>query len=174
MTLFDSQNRRDIYALELSGARKAVPFVQTPSDENVAEFSPDGRWVVYSSSETGRYEIYVKPFPSGGGRWQISADGGGEARWASSGKEIIFKLTSRFFSVPVETGATFRAGAPRLLFETGRPTFNATSGSSFTLSRDGKRILLAFPVKQEAARGDVVVVTNWAEEVLRATGQKPR
>ena len=173
LTVFDPQNQRDIYVMPLAGQRQAVPFIKTPTDEHVGIFSPDGRWMLYSSSETGRYEMYVKQFPSGGGRWQISSEGGGEGRWSSDGKQIIFSLGGRFFGVTVEVGSTLRAGSPRFLFDTGRSPFNAISGSSFSLSRDGKRILQAIPLSQEAARTDLVVATNWAAEVRRATAQQP-
>jgi serine/threonine-protein kinase len=165
----DPKSQSDIYVLPLTGDRKPQPFVTGPFDESGATFSPDGRWVAYSANETGRYEIYVKPFPSGNGRWQVSTDGGGEARWSPTGKEIIYKFESRYTVVPVETSGTFRPGTPRLYLDSGRAPFNASSGSSFCLSRDGKRILTPYQQRPEAARLDLVVAVNWAEEVRRAT-----
>jgi serine/threonine-protein kinase len=165
----DPKSQSDIYVLPLTGDRKPQPFVTGPFDESGATFSPDGRWVAYSANETGRYEIYVKPFPSGNGRWQVSTDGGGEARWSPTGKEIIYKFESRYTLVPVESSGTFRPGTPRLYLDSGRAPFNASSGSSFCLSRDGKRILTPYQQRPESARLDLVVAVNWAAEVHRAT-----
>jgi Tol biopolymer transport system component len=169
LMVVDPKSQSDIYVLPLTGDRKPQPFVAGPFDESGATFSPDGRWVAYSANETGRYEIYVKPFPSGNGRWQVSTDGGGEARWSPAGKEIIYKFESRYTVLPVETAGTFRPGTPRLYLDSGRAPFNAASGSSFCLSRDGKRILTPYQQRPESARLDLVVAVNWAEEVRRAT-----
>jgi len=169
LMVVDPKSQSDIYVLPLAGDRKPQPYVNGAFDETIATFSPDGRWVAYSANETGRYEVYVKPFPSGSGRWQVSTDGGGEARWSPTGKEIIYKFESRYTVVPVETSGTFRQGTPRPYLDSGRAPFNASSGSSFCLSRDGKRILTPYQQRPESARLDLVVAVNWAEEVRRAT-----
>ena len=161
-------NAFDVYMLSLTGDHKLQPFVSGPFDESGASFSPDGRWVAYRSNESGRYEIYVKPFPEGKGRWQVSSDGGGEARW--SAHELIYRRESQYMSVPVQTAATFQAGAPQLFLNQSQPRITAASGSTFSASRDGKRILVAIPPETESIGLQLEVDTNWTEEVLRASG----
>src|SRR5262249_22010221 len=90
-----SDTGSDIYVLPLRGAREAVPFLRTRFEEQSARFSPDGRWVAYQSTESGRFEIFVRPFPGPGPKYQISADGGTMARWARNGREIFFRKGDR-------------------------------------------------------------------------------
>jgi Tol biopolymer transport system component len=71
---------RDLWVLPMNGDRKPFPLVQTQFDDRIGQFSPDGRWVAYSSNESGRYEVYVIPFPQPSGKWQVSSAGGGDAR----------------------------------------------------------------------------------------------
>ena len=98
------------------------PFVRTPADENFARFSPDGRWVVYSSNQSGRYEVYVRPFPAsdpGPGGMLISTGGGIEPTWPSGGKEIFYVgADNMLMAVDVKAGVTLEAGVPRPLFRT--------------------------------------------------------
>jgi Tol biopolymer transport system component len=80
------------YAAELGAqGRKAKPFLRTPSNEASPRFSHDGRWLVYISVESGRYEVYVQPHPSPGGKWQISTEGGTEPVWNPSGRELFYR-----------------------------------------------------------------------------------
>src|ERR1019366_6551897 len=75
-----SQNNGDLMVLPLSGDRKPFPFLSTPFNETQGVFSPDGKWVAYQSNESGRSEVYVRPFPGPGGQWQVSTGGGGAPR----------------------------------------------------------------------------------------------
>jgi Tol biopolymer transport system component len=72
----DPKTGSDVWVLPLAGDRKPIPFLQSPIAESWPQISPDGKWIAYSSNETGRYEIYARPFPSGEGKWQISTSGG--------------------------------------------------------------------------------------------------
>ncbi|MGH9579365.1 MAG: protein kinase domain-containing protein, partial [Terriglobales bacterium] len=170
----DVQIVSDVFLLPLSGDRKPQPFVTGPYAEFLASFSPDGRWIAYQSNETGRFEIYVKPFPSGSGRWQASTQGGEEAHWSPNGKELFYRVGTRYMVVPVETTAgTFRAGTPRVIAESAPVNIGASSGKSYSVSLDGKRILTAFnPRRTEQAQLPMVVTLNWAEEILRATSPR--
>jgi Tol biopolymer transport system component len=162
----DPRNQRDLYVLPLDGDRTPQPYVTAPDDEGVAVFSPDGRWVAYCSNETGRYEVYVKPFPSASGRWQISTDGAGEVRWSSSGREIVFSTNRFFTAVPVEThGETFRAGPPRAFLTMPQSPVKAASGAGFALSLDGQRILTPYRPELDAQSPELVVLVNGANEV---------
>lgn len=107
------KTRDDLWALPLSGDRKPVPILMTPFTEGQGQLSPDGRWIAYRSSKSGRPEVYVQPFPPSGGKWQISTAGGHEPRWRRDGKELFYTLGQKILAVPVKTeGATFEAGIP--------------------------------------------------------------
>jgi hypothetical protein len=81
--------------LPLTGDRQPYPYLRTDASENWAAFSPDGKWVAYSSTESGAIEVYVSPFPSTGKRWRVSADGGSQARWRRDGSEIFYLTQDR-------------------------------------------------------------------------------
>ena len=109
----------DIWVLPMSGEREPRMFLQTEFDEREARFSPDGRWMAYSSNETGRYEVYVQSFPASDFKRRISIDGGLVARWRGDGQELFYVAADgKLMSVPVSTGASFEAGEPKALFLT--------------------------------------------------------
>ena len=106
--------------LPLEGDRKPSVFLQTPFQETSPQISPDGRWVAYTSDESGRLEVYVRPFPGPGGKWQVSTDGGSEVAWSPKGNELFYRTGARkekMMVVDYQTQPTFSAGKPRLLFE---------------------------------------------------------
>ena len=91
--LYDSLDPKrgfDIWALPLEGDRKPFAVVQTDFNERLAQFSPDGKWIAYQSDKTGRFEIYVRPFPGPGGDSRVSIDGGAQVRWNPNGKELFY------------------------------------------------------------------------------------
>ncbi|MFI5181323.1 MAG: protein kinase [Thermoanaerobaculia bacterium] len=153
----------DIFVLPLSGERALRPFLQTKYQEEGARFSPDGLWVAYYSDESGRYEVFVRPYPGPGGKWQISTDGGGDPRWSRSGRELFYRSGDKMMSVDVETKPTFRPGRPRALFE---GSFLGTY-DSYDVTPDGKRFLMIKPDPAESGPAHVNVVLNWFEEVKR-------
>jgi Tol biopolymer transport system component len=95
----------DIMVLPLFGDRRPYPYAQTRAAENWAAFSPDGKWVAFSSSETGETEVYVSSFPAGSRKWRVSADGGSQARWRRDGKEIFYVASDRMLMVTAVTAA---------------------------------------------------------------------
>lgn len=103
--------------LRLAGERKAQPFLQTQSDESAPMFSPDGRWLSYQSYESGREEIYVRPFPGPGGKWPIPTEGGTEPVRARNGRELFYRNGDKMMVAAVETKLAFAAAKPGLLFE---------------------------------------------------------
>ena len=107
----------DIWVLPLLGKGEPQAFLCTPFDESSPAFSPDGRWLAFSSNETGREEVYVRPFPGPGGKWRISTEGGAEPRWSPGGGEIFFRGEGKMMAAAVRAGGGFRAGKPALLFE---------------------------------------------------------
>ena len=107
----------DIFVVDLEGDRKPAPFLATPSVEVFPAFSPDGRSIAYQSNESGRFEVYVQPFPSSGARWQVSSDGGTRPVWARDSRDLFFRSGSRVMAVSVTAGDAFSSGPARRLFE---------------------------------------------------------
>jgi serine/threonine-protein kinase len=107
----------DIWVLPLDREGVPEPFLRSDFDEASPGFSPDGRWIAFTSNETGRNEVYVRPFPGPGGKWQVSTEGGDEPRWSPLGDEIFFRSSGKMMVAAVDAGASFEAGKPSILFE---------------------------------------------------------
>ena len=149
----------DLWVFRL-GDRKFQPFLQTRFNEIAPRFSPDGRWLAYASDESGRFEIYVQPYPGPGGKWQISTEGGREPVWARNG-ELFYRNGEKTMVVETTTRPTFSAGNPKVLFE-GRYA-NYQSLPDYDVTPDGQRFL--FLKAGEEARSEINVVLNWQEEL---------
>jgi len=162
----DPETLNDLWVLPLAGERKATPLVRTPFQERGAAFSPDGRWVAYSSDESGAWQVYMQPYAAPGGKAQVSTDGGTEALWAPDGHELFYRNGNKMMVVDVEAGNSFVAGKPRLLFE-GRYAMGPAPGfTNYDVSRDGQRFLM---IKSEQASPptQLSVVLNWFEDLKR-------
>ncbi len=156
----------DIWVLQLTD-RKAQPFLQTPSNESAPRFSRDGHWLAYVSDESGRYEVYIQPYPGPGGKWQISTEGGTEPAWNPNGRELFYRGGDKMMAVEIATQPSFSAGKPKMLFE--RP-YVPTPGTFpfYDVSPDGQRFLMLKPSEQGAASPTQInVVLNWFEELKR-------
>ena len=103
----------------MAGDPKPWPFLQATFNEGSVAFSPDGHWVAYQSDESGRHEIYVRPFPGPGGQWQISTTGGKDPRWRPDGKELYYIAPdSRLMAAPIaSSGTALQPGLPTALFQ---------------------------------------------------------
>jgi len=154
----------DLFVLPLSGDRKLRPFLQMQFNQELARFSPDGRWVAYRSNESGRHEIFVRSFPGPGAKWQISNDEGNDPLWSRNGRELFYRDGDKLMAVDVETKPTFRAGRPRALFE-GR--YVEAEFNGYDVAPDGTRFLMIKPDPEESGPAHVNVVLNWFEEVKR-------
>jgi serine/threonine protein kinase/Tol biopolymer transport system component len=155
-------------------ARNAQLFLRTPFNESVPKFSPDGRWLAYVSDESGRYEIYVQPYPGPGGKLQISTEGGTEPVWNRSGRELFYRNGGKMMAVDIATQPNFAAGKPRMLFE-GKYQPSPGTAPNYDVSPDGQRFLMLKPVEQaQSAPTQINVVLNWFEELKRRvpTGTK--
>ena len=161
----------DLWVLPLqvpNGApRKPVLLLGTEFTEDEGAFSPDGRWIAYRSNESGRSEIYVRPFNSSGpslgdGKWQISRDGGAQAKWRADGKEIVFRAPDGSpIAVDVSAnGGTFQAGLPKQLFA-------APTNQDWDVTGDGKRFLMLISPAQQNAETPITVVLNWQADLKR-------
>ncbi|MCJ7754659.1 MAG: protein kinase, partial [Thermoanaerobaculales bacterium] len=149
-------------------------FARTPFTEDGPSFSPDGRWLAYNSSETGRPEIFVASFPPGGGKWQVSDGGGTQARWSRDGRELFFRTDTGIMSVRVATeGDSFRASRPEVVFEGNflgglrgvlLPGFNFPD---YDVSADGKRFVMFQGTTEGALATEAKVVLGWFGELQR-------
>jgi Tol biopolymer transport system component len=146
--------------------RVAKPLLQVKWTVRNAQFSPDGRWIVYASNETGSMEIYVSPFPSGNGKWQVSSAGGQEPRWRQDGKELFYvSVDGKLMAVAVSTDASFKAGSPVALFQTHRrQPVSSQDVFSYDVSSDGQRFLIITKM-DEANAAPLSVLLNWALEM---------
>jgi Tol biopolymer transport system component len=168
-TMVGANTFDDIWILPTQGNnRQAVPFLQTQYSESQGRLSPDGRWVAYTSNESGRSEVYVRPFtPPGatpslaGGKWQVSREGGNSPVWREDGRELIFRsaLPGAVMAVEVTpTPTTFAAGIPKLLF--------ATPSVPLAVTGDAKRFLISMPPTQ-VTQAPITVVLNWEAALKR-------
>ena len=159
---------RDLYARRI-GSDSSIVLAGTAADETSPALSPDGRWLAYVSTDAGRAEVYVRPFPNrADGRWQISVQGGQEPVWAHSGSELFYRVagnTNAQMVMEVTTGPTFKPGTRRVLFPLDRYVMSA-GHQQYAVSRDGRRFLMIR--NPEADRFDEVVVVENFFEVLRA------
>ena len=150
---------------------KASPLI--PGRVSTPQLSPDGKWIAYSSVESGMQQIYVQPYPPSGAKYQISTEGGNSPRWARNGSELFFRRADQMIVVDVESNPVFRFGAPKVLF-TG--TFEGSPmgmqpGIGYDVSADGKRFLMVKSVA-EGTSGQIEVVHNWFEELRRRVPSK--
>jgi len=150
----------DIWALPMDGSGEPFPVLQSEFAEVRPSFSPDGQWFSYGSNESGRFEVFVRQFPGPGGQWQVSTDGGSESAWSAAGHEIFFlDVGGNLSVVPVETGATFTAGLPEVLFDPG--IFPTLQRNRYLAAADGERFLVLATLSGESIR-PATVVLNWS------------
>jgi len=154
-----AQTGLDIHMMQLGG--KASPYIATPPDESQAQFSPDGRFVAYASSESGTIEVYVQPFPATGAKWQVSTGGGEQPRWRSDGAELFYLSEDKqLMAVPLRKGTSFDAGSPRPLFPTTMSVGYLGVSQAYDVTRDGSRFVIAATDPGTPVSGVTVVVTR--------------
>jgi eukaryotic-like serine/threonine-protein kinase len=146
--------------------RKPQPFGSPSFGESAPRFSPDGRWIAYASIESGRSEIYVRPY-SGRGKWQISTEGGTEPVWNPKGRELFYRNRNKMMAVEVTTQPSFSAGKLKLLFEGAYVDLSPRTLPNYDVSPDGQRFLMLKATEQGQAPTQINVVLNWFEELKR-------
>jgi hypothetical protein len=177
-TVLDLKTKRDIWVLSgpgASGESKPRPVLATPFNEMHGQFAPGpartGRWIAYTSDESGRNEVYVQPFSdtssAPAGKFQISSEGGAQPRWRRDGKELYYMaLDRRLMAVEVKIGAQFEHGVPKSLFQTRILPGSQGSAFRYVTAADGKRFLINC-MPEEVASEPVNVVLNWTAGLKR-------
>ena len=156
----------DIALLDAPTGR-VTPYLNSPFNEEFPDFSPDGRWLAYTSDESKRNEVYVRAFPGPGMKQQVSSEGGEEPLWAKNRRQLFYRWGGQMWVVDVRTDGEFASGKPRLLFE--KPEYGGGYPlRNYDLSPDGQRFLM---VKDEQRKPtpvtEMVLVQNWFEELKR-------
>jgi hypothetical protein len=166
-------NGSDIALLDVRAGR-VTPFLNSQFNEWYPEFSPDGRWIAYSSDESKRDEVYVTDFPGRSKKVPVSNEGGTEPLWARNGKQLFYRWRDQVWVVDVRTDGGFSTSKPRLLFE--KPGYHQAGPiRGYDLSLDSQRFLM---VKLEQRKPtpvtEMILVQNWFEELKRLvpTGNK--
>ncbi len=164
----DAESKLELWAMPISGDRRPVPFIQARYSVSDGRFSPDGRYVAYSSNESGRWEIYVAPFPGSGGNWKVSTDGGSEPRWRRDGKELYYLAPDGvLMAAAVRVSPTFDAESPKRLFAFRRREPVATMDLfSYDVSPDGQRFLVNTDAG-DATTTPLTVALDWAAGLAR-------
>jgi serine/threonine-protein kinase len=144
-------------------------FLKTAAVELEPMFSPDGRWIAYASNESGRFEIYVRPFPGPGGVWQVSRAGGTFPTWSRARPELIFStLDQRLMSSSyVADGQSFRAAPPRAWSPTRHQLLGPVITRNFDVHPDGKRAAISLAPDENAAGARIVMIMDFFSELAR-------
>jgi Tol biopolymer transport system component len=169
----DPNTGSDIWVLPFAAGQKPFPVVQTEFEERHGQFSPDGKWIAYESTESGRSEVYVQPFPGPGTRSPISINGGAQPRWRGDGKELFFiGFDERLMAVPISlprNSGPAEAGPPIPLFVTHLGgAIQVTSRQQYLVSTDGSRFLMN-TVLEGAAASSITLILNWRPRLMGAS-----
>ncbi len=163
--LFNYQIGGDIYYLPTAKGEQPKPYLNSPAYELYGQFSPNGKYIAYSSNETGNYEVYVQAFPGAGGKRQISRGGGSQPRWRKDGKELFYVAPDRtLMAVQVSFENGFEYGDSTPLFRTQVDDYDAPN--RYVVSNDGQRFLINVPMGR-ASTNPVAVVVNWPAELTK-------
>ena len=163
--MIDPGTRDDLWILDTGQSGGPSPLVQTPARERAPRFSPDGRWLAYVSNQSGRDEVYVRPYPGPGDQVTISTAGGTEPVWSRDGRELFYRAGRQIMATSISVGAQLVAGIPQVLFDGPYELDNSASGAhpNYDVSLDGERFVM---VRQSSAGpAQLVLIENWFEEL---------
>jgi len=154
-----------LWVLSIDGGGRPYRLLRGTTAEVEGQFSPDGRWVAYSSNDSGRWEVYVAPFPfpDGGDKYQVSTDGGQQPRWRRDGKELFFLSPDRkMMAMSVKDSSKLEFGPPKVLFQTrAHEPITAEEFFTYDVSADGQQFLVNVNAEQNNA-APVDIILNWA------------
>jgi serine/threonine protein kinase/Tol biopolymer transport system component len=157
----DAKTQEDLWILPLDGGRKPFPFLRTEFNERQGRLSPDGRWIAYTSDESGAAEVYVQGFPDregSGPKIRVSVDGGSNPKWRGDGKELLYiARDQRLRAVDVKAASTFEVGTTRTLVEVSQ---------DYTFTADGQRFLVSTAVGDSSSAA-IVLLVNWTSALFR-------
>jgi serine/threonine protein kinase len=153
----------DIWILPMFGERKPYVFLRAPGLQQHASISPDGHWIAYESDESGRFEIYVQSFPTPGGKWQVTNEGGIQPQWRRDGRELYYLAPNRkLMAASTQQAPTFSAGVPQALFEAPISLTGVNdSRARYVFMPDGQRALVVATHPESATASAIRVVINW-------------
>jgi len=155
---------QDIWALPLVGDRTPIPVAQTEFAESLGTFSPNGRWIAYTSDEPGQPNVYVQPFLRAGRKYRISPNGGRNPHWRADGKELFYLAADgAMTAVPIDLTASSPVGLATTLFRAGvalPPAPVVSANNMYAVTRDGQRFLVNRP-QNAATAAPLTVIVNW-------------
>jgi len=149
---------------------KPTPFLGSQFDEEAPAFSFDSRYLAYVTNETGTYEVYVRPFPEGAGKWKISNNGGVQPRWGRGGKTLYYVCGDSLMAVPVDTRSDFQRGQAEELFRGNAIDVQLSLQAApyarfYDVAPDEQHFVLVQSILSREA--GLVVVENWASDLAR-------
>jgi serine/threonine protein kinase/Tol biopolymer transport system component len=171
----------DLGAFSLEGKHEKTTLLQEKNLKTYAKISPGGRWMAYQSNESGKWEIYVRPFPEvNKGKWQVSTNGGNSPLWSPGGREIYYRNGDATMAVVVETEPTFKPGNPKILFRGNYVSYETNQTvTCWDIHPDGKRFLMlkrpqetSETSSKELPRQKFNIVLNWYEELKQRVPTK--
>jgi Tol biopolymer transport system component len=164
----DPSLNHDIWVLDTDIDPEARPFLDSRFAERYPVFSPDGQWLAYASDESGRWEVYVRPYPGPGGRLQVSIGGGSEPRWSGDGRELYYRTSTEMMAVSVSYENDLDFGRPRVLFSDTylQPSQVSADVHSYDVSPDGSRFLMIQRSDEGVVDADLRVVTGWVDTLV--------
>ncbi len=166
-----SVNNWNISVISLGGNRNKKLLLQEKHNETQPQISPDGRWLAYMSDESGRNEVYVRPYPDvDADKRTISACGGTQPLWSRDGRELFYRCPDGYMAVPVGAGTTFTPGKPTVLYRGAYTSVSETP--NWDISRDGKRFLMVKSVALDETPRRLNIVLNFFEELKRLAPAK--
>ena len=165
----------DVWVLDLDVGPDPFHFLATRFGERHPSFSPDGRWIAYTSDESGHWEVFVRPYPGPGGRTQISTDGGTEPLWSPDGSELFFRANGNLLAVAVsDAGGSLSISAPSILFE---DPFERSTGANpdqrhYDISPDGTRFAMIRPDPTSNDQRHLRIVIDWLAAAIEVMEEK--
>jgi Tol biopolymer transport system component len=160
-----SRAQPDLWVLPMAADDKPAPFLTTPFREGPSQFSPDGKWIAYTSDESGRNEVYVQGFPAGGSKWQVSSNGGDWVRWRKDGQELFYVAPDRTVMsvVVIPSSSSLEFGTSSALFAL-PATFDINVTYPYDVMPDGQRFLALDPAT-DAEEPPLTVIVNWRADL---------
>ena len=156
----------NVWILPLFGDRKPFAFADSPFSETSAVFSPDGRWIAYTSNEGGQADVYLQPFPRPGAKVQVSRDGGSHPVWRADGRELFYLgPDGTMMSVTLGDEPALDGGLPRVLFHAN--VWTHTYNQVYAVTKDGQRFLVTATPQPSRGAARLTVVLNWTAAIHR-------